>query len=86
MNGKFNKDISFFKDLINLFEENKDQFFKNDTHKISEIRKLALEKFSKSGRKDLNHQGRIQFQNFGRIAHLSNLEEYRFKVKSDEKG
>lgn len=48
MNGKFNKDISFFKDLINLFEENKDQFFKNDTHKISEIRKLALEKFSKS--------------------------------------
>jgi Fe-S cluster assembly protein SufD len=40
--------ISFFKNLINSFEENRDKIFKNDTRKISEIRKLALEKFSKS--------------------------------------
>ncbi len=44
----FTKDTSFFESIITLFEENKNQIFKNDTHKISEIRKLALERFSKS--------------------------------------
>lgn len=46
--GNSIKNTSFFKNLINSFEENKDKIFKNDTHRISEVRKSALEKFLKS--------------------------------------
>ncbi|MBI9039051.1 MAG: Fe-S cluster assembly protein SufD [Bacteroidales bacterium] len=56
LNDKFNKQTSLFNDLINLFEENKNQIFKNDTKKISEVRKQALEKFSKSELPTLKHE------------------------------
>ena len=45
---KLEKNTSFFENLITLFEENKNKISKNDTKKISEVRKAAIEKLSKS--------------------------------------